>query len=548
MSRSRIILLALLLGALALLAVPTAAQPLPGSLWYAVVYNPTANTLHWITPAGEQASLPRPLLPDEQPGAQPRIAISPNGRYGVIAAPLTNNNEGLGIYDFATGAFVQTHQAAPGEQIVMPVYDAARRFNLTSTRAAVSFFSGNLQTPINWRVIVFDLASGSALTQLMSAGAGVAVPPGTFPEVVYYDVDEGFGTEVIHFRMIPLTGDDSAIDPTFAWYHEGTPPGLTGSIVTSGYWLKGDINILSGEAVFTYTDTNYGTLPFDGLLPNDNAVGHSIPDPNQFSPTLVWIDGTRYNSQARWATSGQWILYFSDDGGGNRHWNVIQTSGTPTNNTRTPLGYDIIDAHGVTDGFITLSNDNVIRHAMMFPLEPYLNEVGSQIFAANAIDPLRIVYVTPPGMQFALQNLGGGGGVVQGADDLAPPPVPPDPPQNPPDDFAPPQPTLTPTSELEIVGVVLGDGNCSSAPQQRLQMGAQFRTNVPDGTLAMRHAPTDEFPFMQIGHNLTGTVIAGPVCHGGYRVWRVALVQNGQAVEGWLNEGTPQRYFLDPLP
>jgi hypothetical protein len=136
-----------------------------------------------------------------------------------------------------------------------------------------------------------------------------------------------------------------------------------------------------------------------------------------------------------------------------------------------------------------------------------------------------------------------GGGVGQTPNDIAQPPQ--QPPQNPGDIAAPV--TATPTLDLEIVGVVLGDGDCSSAPPQRLTLNGGFRTNTPDGTLALRNAPTDEFPFMQVGHNVSGTIIAGPVCHGGYRVWRVSFVQNGGTVTGWLNEGTPGRYFLDPL-
>src|SRR5689334_5188358 len=53
------------------------AQGLVSTPWYAVVYQPATNTLHWVNAAGEQVVLPRPTLPDE---AQYRdLRISPNG-------------------------------------------------------------------------------------------------------------------------------------------------------------------------------------------------------------------------------------------------------------------------------------------------------------------------------------------------------------------------------------------------------------------------------------------------------------------------------------
>jgi len=65
--------------------VVQAATPLPPSAWYAVVWNRSDDTLHWVNNATELASTPRPKLPGEAaaglPGLDTRVHISPNGRY-----------------------------------------------------------------------------------------------------------------------------------------------------------------------------------------------------------------------------------------------------------------------------------------------------------------------------------------------------------------------------------------------------------------------------------------------------------------------------------
>lgn len=658
MKRFRIaVLLGGLLLALSLIALPTAqaAQALPPYAWYAVVHNPQTDTLHWVSPLGEVASLARPQLPNEAPGAAARIAISPNGRYALIVATRLDNTEGIGIYDFQAGAFTASHVAQPGEQVELAVYDEGRRFNLTSTRVAVGLFSGNLQQPISWRIIVFDLATGAALSQLTNADAPAVEAAGLFPRVVYFDVDEGLAQEHVHFIMQPLTGD-APMYPAFDWNIDA---GLT--VSASPYTHKGDIDLVTGEQVYAALDPNFGAMPYDGLLPNNNAILRGFPG-NTVS--TIWADGTRYNSQARWANNRQWVLYFSDDGADNRHWNVILADGTPQDNTRIPLGYGLIDAQGTPDGYLALTETNTLYHAMMLPPAPYVDLHGTQIFAANSASPVQIVYVTPPSIQFTLTSVGGGQPAVDGPDDLAAQPtatVPPlqavcsgapaprltvggqaqvtiingtplrvratpggdivttlpegtvvnviggpecqdvytwwqiqrddvigwsaegdlenyflEPytespggivavPVNPtatpgqPLQVAPPvQPTATPplvvavpvnptpTPPLQVAPpVVSTDGDCSLAPQQFLSVGMSFQTDTT-GTLAMRDNPADAFPVNQIQDGIFGNVIGGPVCHGGYRLFRVSVLQNGQTLTGWLSEGTQQQRFLIP--
>ena len=59
-------------------------QALPTATWWAVAHNQCDDTLHWISPSGEAASIPRPRLPDEAPipaCSARSMHISQDGRY-----------------------------------------------------------------------------------------------------------------------------------------------------------------------------------------------------------------------------------------------------------------------------------------------------------------------------------------------------------------------------------------------------------------------------------------------------------------------------------
>mgnify|MGYP000988143400 CR=1 FL=1 len=55
---------------------------------------------------------------------------------------------------------------------------------------------------------------------------------------------------------------------------------------------------------------------------------------------------------------------------------------------------------------------------------------------------------------------------------------------------------------------------------------------------------SDAFPSQQLPARTVVDVIDGPTCLDGYRMWRVSTTLNGQAVTGWVSEGTQQSYFL----
>lgn len=93
-----------------------------------------------------------------------------------------------------------------------------------------------------------------------------------------------------------------------------------------------------------------------------------------------------------------------------------------------------------------------------------------------------------------------------------------------------------------------GDGDCSLAPVGAELVVGEFANTNTNGTLSMRTNLTDEFPSNQIPGGLTVTVLNGPVCNGGFRMWQVSLTLNGQNVVGWLADGIGNDRYLRPGP
>ena len=181
------------------IAIPAFAQSqdLPAASWYSVVWVRGDDTLHWISPNGEPAAISRPQLPDESPNANPQMRFSRDGRYMLLVAELNNGQNGLGIYDIQAGQFTQTHQAQPGELIYL---GREHTTNLLATSMAVGFASADFENPA-WRIIIFDLATGSASEILSDETASweMNLPP-SIPVITYYGIDEGIGQEEIHFQ------------------------------------------------------------------------------------------------------------------------------------------------------------------------------------------------------------------------------------------------------------------------------------------------------------------------------------------------------------
>lgn len=474
----------------------SADQSLPPYAWYAVVWQQPADTLHWVGPLGEVASIARPKLPNEIPGSQVQLGISPDGRYLVIAAALSNPAvESLGIYDLQAGQFVQTHNAQPTETIHLGPQTSFSRF---SGQIAVGFKSGDFNAPA-WRVITFDLATGNATAVLDSTHPSVPGNQLVIPAIRQFGVDEGFGKEIVHFQLIPY-GTGGALEyPAYGWMPDPPPANLGNAVQGSFYTRAGsDIHFMSGEEVYAYTDPNYAQLPPQGPAPSHNAIARAIAA----NPTLIWVDGTVWNFQARWAASNQWVLYHADNGQGVSGWSVILADGTPLNNQRKLLPQGVSTAVGTPDGYVYLANNT------LFYTNSFDNTTGAALMQSVPGQEARFVYVTPAGVQFALPALGDGTIVAN------------------PGNIAPPQ-------------------TCQGAPSPRLTVGESARVTYTNGVaLNLRNAPGGSL-VTQLPEGTVVSVINGPQCQGGYNWWQIQVTQ-GAAVAGWAAEGDAQDYYLEP--
>ena len=179
MNRFRSICLVLVAAAL-LVALPVASagvdrrstSALPASAWWLVTHDQCADTLHWINPSGEFATIPRPKLPNEAPAvacSAKALHISQNGRFLAEIVPLNDGRVGVGFYDLQTAAWLQVHEAEVNEA----AYLGGRYSSDVNNRIAISFANQGI-APHGWRVIIFDMTTGNALDQLRSDGPEIA--------------------------------------------------------------------------------------------------------------------------------------------------------------------------------------------------------------------------------------------------------------------------------------------------------------------------------------------------------------------------------------
>ncbi len=478
--------------------VTAAEQPLPASPWYAVVWNTDADTLHWVNAGGEQASIARPELPGEAADSIAAIQISRNGRYLLQAVTLETQVRALGIYDLQAGQFVQVHQAGLSEQIDLGRIHTS---NLTSQRIAVGLATIDPANPA-WRILVLDLASGSVVAQLTNADLNLyGLAAFRMPVVVYYDLDEAFGQEVVHFQLLPINAGGSPTYDSYAWNT------ATGTIAASPYNHSDlDVQYLSGEMALAVNDPAYAALeapPMLGISYNALARGF---DPNGM--TTIWVDGTRHNYRPLWAAGGQWLLYWSEGEPFAPNWNVVLANSLPASNQRMPLGPNIQNVWGAPDGYLALTDEGALLFMNQFEVEAFAADFGVPVFQIPDQQNASVVYVSDTGA-FALPVLGEPGGVVVAVPD-------------------------------NVVAPVTG---CDGAPNLRLGVGMMGRVAFTNGQpLRVRTAPGGDV-VTQIAEGTVFNVLGGPECQGGYAWWQIRM-ESG--VEGWSAEGDGNGYFVEP--
>lgn len=486
----------LLLQLCLLLILPTiaqAAQPLPASPWYVVLYMPENDMLIWVNQNGQQASIARPKLPNENATPEADVIISPNGQYGIISTKLTNNNVGIGIYNFQTGLFIKTHEAQPNEIVILS--DDA--FDLASGMVAIGLAS---TTDSTWRVVIFDIATGNAINQANSPLFNAPQDADWMPIIAYV---EGTGTQAkIHLQLLPQAAGPGQFAPAYLWSLGNN------TIQTSPYNnLFADIHPLTGAAVFTYVDPNYALVVQDSPLPPQNAIGWQLPTAGQTvgsNPTLIYPNPSFNNFGATWAANGNWVVYGSPLPSGTQ-WSVTETQQPPNQGVSQPIEIaDVFLVFGTSDGYILQTTSYDLFFANN------INQPSGQIFF-KPLTQTEVIYVTPFGATFTLATLAD----TQGGQVVNPPPA--------------------------------NGASCNGAPPQRLTVGKPARVTFTDGTpLRVRTAPNGSI-ITQIEEGTVMNVLAGPQCGNNFSWWQIQTNVNGSNINGWVAEGDFEDYYVEPV-
>ncbi len=335
-------------------------EALPAAAWWLVIHDQCNDTLHWISPSGEFAAIPRPVLPGEAAGTpcgyRP-LHISQDGRTLVEIAPLASGRQGLGFYDLQSGTWLATHQTEVNEF----AYLGGRYSSAANNHIAIGFANA-ATAPRAWRVILFDMTTGGPVDELRSNGSEIASFVGgeflatapVIPQVVLTAQNGITGAEQIHIR---LDGFDGA-DPigAIAWYPAGVPG--VGQELVSSIYTEQDLDVLpDGRAIFAYNDPTYPVGPPPPMGSADtNAIGLLLPTSvgDTPAPQLYFADGVSTLYQPLWAADGTIALFRRTTGDPPVvYWISVGTA------VLVPLADQPAQIFGVPTGFVYNTSDGI---------------------------------------------------------------------------------------------------------------------------------------------------------------------------------------------
>jgi hypothetical protein len=472
-----------------------AETPLPPSDWYAVIWNRSDDTLHWVNNATELASIPRPQMPGETAGAD--LYISPNGRWMMMTALLENQQQGLGFYDLQSGEWLQIHAAQPGESII-----AAERnpFSRNSDYAAIG-----LHSDTGWRVITFETATGNATATLTRDHPDIPaeyIPSQAVPRVTLYSLDEALAQWRVHIRFVTLGPHQSTTpQPSLGWYPEQGivyPDSFDPSLL--------DLDILPIQNRILYSQR-------DGNAPTQTRIyGQTLGHEGE----VVYEQGGAFIVQPRWVAGGQFVAFRLTQGAQVPMWYL----GGFGSDDLIPFAPDYDELLGTSDGFVLVDYEGgEVKFANTLAFEAYTPTVGNVIYTTDTSN-FHIVYLTPMGLDFTLTTLATPSDTppVVGGEDVVQAPQ---------------------TATTMPVGA--GD----SIPPSRVEVGGQFRVISPVGV----RLGQDDYVFPPEG--TIGTILA-PADPG---FWQVEIAHEGSTVIGTLPEGAYEthmgvvsaHYFIEPF-
>ena len=465
-----------------------AAEDLPASNWYAVLHTQPSDQLVWINATGEQARISRPKMPNEQPilTGDEQILISPDGRYGVLTAPLANNLTGLGFYDFQQGVFVQTHTSQAGETINL---GHPNSFLSDMTGIAIAFYTQTDGGITNWRIINFDPKTGNVLNLLQKSDNAFPEPAiglGAYPYVFY--AQDGLG---YRFHMIPYAVGGSVNYDAFTW-------NPTTDVVTANGMITTELDILPTTNTIVEAGFNVGlpSVSLEGPIPILNVITQR--NAFEVAPTQMFHDPAASLFSPRWLRNGEWYAYNAYMPNDVSYWGIHSVVGDSSF-----LFSDITpsDIYGTSEGYL-LDYDG-----QTFIASTELDSSNQPvIFEAAPNDSAKVVYVTPIGSPFTLASASG---EILG-----------EPPQQP-------------------------VANCAGAPEIQLAIGIPSRVSFSDGTpLRVRQEPNGTV-ITELAEGTEFAIIEGPVCLSNYNWWKMSMPIQGGTLMGWVAEGNMDTYFVE---
>lgn len=493
------------------------------STFWAWIYEPQGDVLYLINQNGEVTNFPRPKLPDEAITDAPtaNVAISRDSRFMVVSSRLNSDVDAVGIYSFAEGRFLQVHQAQPNEDIQLGFQPGSVRggsqyiFDSTSQQVAIGFSLLDFENEANsqWRVMIFDLATGNALYQLESTNPElVALLEAdqlafSFPRTVY------FGEDTVNIQILPAFGEGLTTYPAVAWHPNG-------NFIETSPMLMGDMDVLvtSEEIVFPFLSEEFISVePYGPFVAYNTLATGTLDD-----PTVIWADGTRVHMAPRWANNGNMVIFRSfgalEDSNPER-WGVLDVE----RQSVIQLDPGLTNLYPLPSGFLSLSQLGAV--SAHDPADPLL---ASRIWQAPDTLTPSIVWASLPGYPFGLESIMVGTTIISlnGNPQIQPTPV---------GTLIPP--TLAPT--LPAVAV------CAGAPTSRMALGMVGRITFTDGTSTRLRSGPGSSILTLMPEGTPFTVIGGPTCQDNFAWWQIRLV-DGQV--GWVAEGNANTYFIEPQP
>jgi hypothetical protein len=345
------------------------AQDMIEQAWYAVVYVPASDMLHWITSTGEITAIPRPHLPEEVNDAKPLLRLSTDGNYLLIVTQFEDAMDGLGIYALSQDELVGVYKAEHDEKVFL-----APKHNTDSESQHVALSIRN-ETTESWRYIILDLASVQPIRILTSEDFRPTSGSLNSPKTIYFDQN------VVHFQIPAPVSVRS--QESYAWNY------MTGELTTSPYYLD-DLDILTstGEVAFTFDNIKYAAVSFD----HPNAIGWFSPgEIDLANPVTSFVREEAGNDNARWAAGGKWIVFRSWGGEIETiEWTVIPVAGSPDAKPFHRLPENVLDIFGTPDGYLMITNQNEIHHAADID-----DTTGNLIFKPAVEGWVQVIFVSP---------------------------------------------------------------------------------------------------------------------------------------------------------